>query len=109
MTGKALAYMENEWVYLARYIDCGELEIDNNVAERAIKPFAVGRKNWMFADTPSGADASAALYSLIESAKANKVEPYSYLKHVFTELPKAISDEKIAALLPWEFKKIPQI
>lgn len=109
MTGKALAYMQNEWVYLARYIDCGELDIDNNIAERAIKPFAVGRKNWMFADTPSGADASAALYSLIESAKANKVEPYSYLKHVFTELPKATSGEEIAALLPWEFKKIPQI
>lgn len=50
MTSKSLAYMQNEWVYLARYIDCGELEIDNNIGESATKPFAVGRKNWMFAE-----------------------------------------------------------
>ena len=88
LTGKALGYLNNEWENLARHIDSGDLSIDNNLAERAIKPFAVGRKKWLFSDTPAGAAASAALYSLIESAKANKVEPYAYLKHVFTGIPK---------------------
>jgi hypothetical protein len=105
MTGKALSYMDNEWEYLSRYIESGELSIDNNLAERAIRPFAIGRKNWMFSDTTHGAKASAALYSLIETAKANGVEPYAYLKHVFTEIPKAGSDEGITALLPWEYKR----
>ncbi len=106
MTGKALSYMDNEWEYLSRYVESGELSIDNNLAERAIRPFAIGRKNWMFSDTTHGAKASAALYSLIETAKANGVEPYAYLKHVFTEIPKAGSDEVITALLPWEYKRI---
>jgi transposase len=106
MTGKALSYMDNEWVYLSRYVESGDLSIDNNLAERAIRPFAIGRKNWMFSDTPNGAKASAALYSLIETAKANGVEPYSYLKHVFTELPKSRGDEDITALLPWEYRRI---
>jgi len=105
MTGKALSYMDNEWEYLSRYVESGELSIDNNLAERAIRPFAIGRKNWMFSDTTHGAKASAALYSLMETAKANDVEPYAYLKHVFTEIPKAGSDEVIAALLPWEYKR----
>jgi transposase len=105
MTGKALSYMDNEWEYLSRYVESGELSIDNNLAERAIRPFAIGRKNWMFSDTTNGAKASAALYSLIETAKANGVEPYAYLKHVFTEIPKAGSDEGITALLPWEYKR----
>ena len=109
LTGKALGYLNNEWENVARYIDSGDLSIDNNLAERAIKPFAVGRKNWLFSDTPAGAAASAALYSLIESAKANKVEPYAYLKHVFTEIPKSTSAAEMAALLPWEFKKLSQL
>ena len=109
LTGKALGYLNNEWENLARHIDSGDLSIDNNLAERAIKPFAVGRKNWLFSDTPAGAAASAALYSLIESAKANKVEPYAYLKHVFTEIPKSTSAAEIAALPPWEFKKLSQL
>ena len=70
-TGKALAYMNNEWTYLIRYIEHGDLGIDNNVAERAIRPFTIGRKNWIFSDSVAGADASAALYSIIETAKAN--------------------------------------
>jgi transposase len=92
--------MDNEWEYLSRYVESGELSIDNNLAERAIRPFAIGRKTWMFSDTTHGAKASAALYSLIETAKANGVEPYAYLKHIFTEIPKTGSDEGITALLP---------
>ena len=68
--------------------------------ENAIRPFAVGRRNWLFADTVAGANASARLYSLIECAKANGLEPYAYLRHVFTELPKAQSLADIEALLP---------
>ena len=99
-TGKALVYLHNQWEKLLRYLDDGRLSIDNNATERAIKPFVVGRKNWLFADTVSGAKASANLYSLIETAKANGLEPYHYLRHVFAELPKAENIEQIEALLP---------
>ena len=76
------------------------LRIDNNLVENAIRPFVVGRKNYLFCDSVAGAKATANLYSLIETAKANNIEPYRYLRHVFTELPKAISLEEIEALLP---------
>jgi len=101
LTGKALVYLRNQWVSLQRYLEDGRLSIDNNSAERAIKPFVIGRKNWLFADTPKGAHASAALYSLIETAKANGLEPYAYLRHVFKELPKAKSLEDVERLLPY--------
>jgi len=74
---------------------------DNNSTERAIRPFVIGRKNWMFADTPEGAAASAALYSLIETAKANEHEPYRYLCHLFDTLPRVDDDEALADLLPY--------
>lgn len=73
----------------------------NNLCENAIRPFVIGRKNWLFADTPAGAEASARLYSLIETAKANDLEPYAYLRRVFTDLPKATTLQDIEALLPW--------
>jgi len=99
-TGKALNYLHNEWDKLIRYLDDGRLEIDNNGAENAIRPFVVGRKNWLFSDSVRGVKASANLYSLIETAKANGLEPYAYLRHLFTELPKAETVEAIEALLP---------
>lgn len=99
-TGKALNYLHNEWSKLIGYLNDGRLEIDNNRAENAIRPFVVGRKNWMFSDSVRGAKASANLYSLIETAKANGLEPYAYLQYVFTELPKAETVEAIEALLP---------
>ena len=74
--------------------------IDTNPIENAICPFAVGRRNWLFADTVADANASARLYSLIECAKANGLEPYAYLRHVFTALPKAKSLAEVEALLP---------
>ena len=85
--------------------DDGRIEVDNNLCENAIRPFVLGRKAWLFSDTPAGAEASARLYSLIEKAKASGLEPYAYLKHVFTELPKAITLADVEALLPWAIAK----
>lgn len=99
--GKALTYLHNQWPRLIGYLDHGNYPIDNNRCENAIRPFAVGRKNWLFSNSQAGAKASANLYSLIETAKANGVEPYQYLRHVFTQLPKATTVEDIEALLPW--------
>ena len=99
-TGKALNYLHNEWDKLIRYLDDGRLAIDNNGAENAIRPFVVGRKNWLFSTSVKGVKASANLYSLIETAKTNGLEPYAYLRHLFTELPKAETVEAIEALLP---------
>lgn len=100
--GKALGYLDKNWDKLTVYIEEGHLSMDNNRAENAIRPFVIGRKNWLFSDSDRGAKASAALYSLIETAKANKLEPYAYLQHVFKELPAAQSLEDIEALLPWK-------
>ena len=104
-TGKALNYLHNEWDKLIRYLEDGRLEIDNNAAENAIRPFVLGRKNWLFSTSVKGVQASANLYSLIETAKANGLEPYAYLRHLFTELPKAETVEAIEALLPGNFAK----
>ena len=101
LTGKALNYLHNQWPKLIRYLDDGRLRIDNNLVENAIRPFVVGRKNFLFCDTVRGANASANLYSLIETAKANRIEPYSYLRRVFTELPNAKTVEDIETLLPY--------
>ena len=105
-TGKALNYLHNEWDKLICYLDDGRLEIDNNGAENAIRPFVVGRKNWLFSASVKGVKASANLYSLIETAKANGLEPYAYLRHLFTELPKAETVEAIEALLPGNLRKV---
>ena len=105
LTGKALGYTHKQWPRLIRVLDDGRIEVDNNRCENAIRPFVLGRKAWLFADTPAGADASARLYSLIETAKANGVEPYAYLRHVFAELPKANTADEIEALLPWNVDK----
>lgn len=103
LLGKAITYARKQWPQLTRYIDAGETAIDNNIAERAIKPFVIGRKNWLFANTPAGATASARLYGLIETAKANGVEPYRYLAHLFSELPQRDLEagDAVEDLLPW--------
>jgi transposase len=106
LTGKAMTYLGNQWDKLMVYCSNGELNISNILAENAIRPFVTGRKAWMFSDTPKGAQASAIHYSLIETAKANGLEPYTYLTHVLKALPYADTVEKIEALLPWNFKKI---
>lgn len=99
-TGRALAYLHRQWPRLVTYLDDGRIPIDNNATERAIRPFVTGRTNWLFADTPKGATASANLYTLIETAKANAIEPYTYLRHLFTDLPKAATVDDVEALLP---------
>ena len=101
LLGKAVAYTLNQWKRLVGYIEDGRLLIDNNMAENAIRPFVVGRKNWLFAGTPEGAEASALLYSLIETARENNLEPYAYLRFIFEKLPLATSLEDYEALLPW--------
>ena len=99
LLGKAINYCLNQWARLFNYIKDGHAGIDNNVAENAIRPFVLGRKNWLFSGTPEGARASALLYSLIETAKANKLEPYSYLRFLFEKLPTTAAEE-IRNLLP---------
>jgi len=97
--GKAIQYSLNQWPKLSGYIKSGDINIDNNRAERAIKPFVIGRKNWMFCNTASGAHASAILYSLIETAKANGLTPFNYLMYLLEELPK--KPEDLGYLMPW--------
>jgi hypothetical protein len=99
--GEALTYLDNQWSSLVRVLEDGRLEVDNNLCENAIRPFVLGRKAWLFSDTPAGAEASARLYGLIETAKASGLEPYAYLARVFADLPKATTLTQIEALLPW--------
>jgi transposase len=98
--GRALQYGLNHWVQIVRYIDHGILDIDNNAAERCMKPFAVGRKNWMFCGNVRGAQAAANILSLIESAKLHDLKVFDYLSYVFEEIPKATTPRQVEALLP---------
>ena len=100
LTGKALGYLDRQWPKLVRVLDDGRIPLDTNLVENAIRPFVVGRKNWLFADTVRGAQASANLYSLIETAKCNGIEPFAYLRLVLTELPRASTLKDLEALLP---------
>jgi len=90
-----------QWDHLIGYLDNGEFPMDNNLGENAIRPFAVGRKNWLFSNSQAGAKASANLYSLIQTAKANGLNPYEYLKDIFRELPNAQNVKDIEKCLPW--------
>ncbi len=96
--GAALTYAKNQRVWLMNVFLDGRLELSNNRAERAVRPFAVGRKNWMFSNTPRGADASAAVYSIVETAKANGLNPFLYLKFLLERLPQGVPVEEC---LPW--------
>ena len=99
--GKAVHYALGQWDRIEKYLQHELLTPDNNAVENAIRPFVIGRRNWLFSNTPLGAHASAGIYSLIETAKANGHEPYKYLCHLFNELPKAKSLEEKRALLPY--------
>ena len=100
-TRKAMDYALNQWDTLIGYCEHGYLNISNVLAENAIRPFVIGRKAWLFADTPAGAAASAACYSLVETAKANGLEPYAYIRYVMEHIGAADTLEKWEALLPW--------
>ena len=104
--GTALSYMKKYWSRLNRYTERGDLPIDNNPCENAIRPFVVGRKGGLFSDTQAGAHASATIYSLVQTAKANSVEPYSWLRRVLRDLPAAQTPEQIEALLPWNLPEL---
>jgi transposase len=103
--GKAIAYSLSQWPKLVRYLEHPEIGPDNNRVEQAIRPFAVGRNSWMFCDTQGGARASANLYSLVLSARANGIEPLEYLTHIYTQIPAATTVEQFEALLPWNVKE----
>ena len=100
LLGKAIGYTLNQWNKLVRYIEYGRLRIDNNLVENIIRPFVVGRKNWLFSGHPRGAEASAILYSLIETAKANKLDPYKYIRYILEQLPYAKTEDDYKRLLP---------
>lgn len=100
--GKAIGYSLNQWHKLVRYVEDGNLAIDNSRYERAIKPFVIGRKNWLFSNATSGAHASATLYSIIETAKANGLTLFDYITHCLEHL--AASPDNVEALLPWNIK-----
>ena len=108
LIGDAILYTLNQEVYLRRYLEDGHLSIDNNSAERALKNFAVGRRNWLFAKSVRGADASALVYSITETALLNHLKPYAYLTYILDELRKMVSpstlkwlkSEMIATWLP---------
>lgn len=99
--GKAITYALNQWPKLLTYLDDGDISIDNNVTERDIRPFTTGRKNWMFSTSVNGAHASANLYSLVMTCRANDISPYYYFRHLFTELPKRLPTDDLTDLMPW--------
>lgn len=101
--GQAITYCRNQWKKLSVFLTDGRLEIDNNRSERTIKPFVIGRKNWLFANTPSGARASAIIYSVVETAKENGLDPLRYLTYIFEQLPRSDynNTDALDAMLPW--------
>jgi hypothetical protein len=103
LIGKAISYALGQWLYLYRYIDDGRAPIDNNLIERDIRPFTIGRKNWLFSSSVAGADASAVIYSLMLTCRACNIEPYAYLRHVLSELPQRQPGADVTDLLPFNF------
>jgi hypothetical protein len=108
-TGKlkeAVTYALNQKEFLCAFLDHGEIEISNNQVENAIRPFVVGRKGWLFSDTPAGAEATAIVYTLMETAKANNLRLEDYIEHLLTVLPERLADDPdagIDSLLPWAY------
>ena len=101
LLGKALHYLSAQWSKLTRYVEDGRYPIDNNPCENAIRPFAVGRRSWLFSDTVAGANASANLYSLLQTCQVNGIDGYRYLHKLLVALPRARTADDYEALLPW--------
>jgi len=99
--GQAISYTLNQWPKLINYLKDGRLDNNNNLSERAIKPFAIGRKGWLFAHSVEGAEAAATLFSFVETCKYHEIEPYYWFRYVFQQLPLCHSDEERVALLPF--------
>ncbi|MFZ1236015.1 MAG: transposase, partial [Prevotella sp.] len=103
-TGKGFTYCLNQEIYLKRFLEDPAIPLDNNAAERSIRSFYVGKHNWHVIDTVAGAQASAIIYSIVETAKANDIKVYPYLEYLLTEIPKHIDGKDmsfIEDLLPW--------
>lgn len=103
-------YILNQEKYLRVFLEDGEVPIDNNASERAIRGFCIGKKNWQMIDSINGAKASAIIYSIAETAKANNLKPYDYFEHILNEMPKHMDDSDrsfLEALLPWS-EKLPE-
>jgi transposase len=101
--GQAIKYCRNQWDRLVAFTEDGRLEIDNNRSERSIKPFVIGRKNWLFANTARGAQSSAIIYSVMETAKENGLNPFHYLTYLFEKVPNIDTKDasQLDQLLPW--------
>lgn len=108
--GLAVKYCRTQWEKLTVFLQDGRLELDNNRGERSIKPFVIGRKNWLFSNTPRGAKSSATIYSIIETAKENGLIPFHYLIYLFEQLPnlEEQTEDTLDKLLPWS-ASIPEI
>jgi len=104
LVGKALGYLDSQWGKLTLFLEDGEVPIHNNLAENKIRPFVIGRRNWLFSDSPAGAEASAAIYGLIETVKANDLEPAMYLPWLFHTLPNTDPEDigALRELLPYQ-------
>ena len=103
--GEAIKYTLGQWHKLIRYLDDGRLEIDNGLSERTIKPFVIGRKNWLFSDSVAGVKAAEIIYSIIETCSLHKIEPYMYLRRVLAKLPSVNTESELQALLPFNIDK----
>ncbi len=105
--GLALEYALKQKDKAMRVLEDGRLELDNNLAERTVKPFVIGRKNWLFSQSPQGANASCVIYSIVETAKLNNLIPYEYIKYLLEQMPGLkLNDENIQSLMPWS-KQLP--
>jgi hypothetical protein len=102
--GKAVNYALDQWDALARYVDDGRLAIDNNIVERAVKAFVIGRKNWLFSDSVEGMRANAIMYTLVQTARANGLDPFEYLTYVYERLPNMTTAKEVESLLPWNVR-----
>ncbi|GHU57766.1 hypothetical protein FACS189444_0380 [Spirochaetia bacterium] len=103
--GKAIGYTLRQWDKLIAYVECALLTPDNNACENAVRPFVLGRKNWLFNKRPAGAESSCGIYSLIETAKQNRLEPFQYLFALFHCCPFVETEQEWKNLLPWNIKK----
>ena len=102
--GDAVGYAQNQEKYLRVFLTDGDVPIDNNASERAIRGFCIGKKNWQMIDTIHGAKSSAIIYSIVETAKANNLKPFDYVQHLLEEIPKHMNDKDcsfLEDLLPW--------
>lgn len=103
--GQAVLYTLNQWPKLLTYLEDGRLENNNNRSERAIKPFVIGRKGWLFADSVAGAEAASIIFSLVETCKHHGIEAYDWFRYVLQQLPLCHSDAEIQALMPFNINR----